>query len=77
MRWYWRKWMIVAKPLDAQKDWHVQMAKDWNGAYLNGGLNRYFTLNAAEMDKAQYVERWGLCCKFSIVDRATWHEGWV
>jgi len=77
MRFYWRKFMIVAVPMDTESDTDRQMAAQWNAVYLHSGLNRYFTMGAAEMDAEQHADSWGRYIKFGVVDRATWHEGWV
>jgi hypothetical protein len=69
--------MITALPLDPSIDRHIEVAKMWNAFYLDSGINRYFTLGAAEMDAEQYQASWGLYCRFEVVDRQKWHEGWV
>jgi hypothetical protein len=71
-----RKWMIVAEPLDPTDPVCKSAASSWNGSYIGEKLNRYFTVTAAEMDIAQYCVLWGEYIEFKIVYRKKFEEGW-
>jgi hypothetical protein len=76
VRWFLRKWMIVAFPLDPSDEVSISAAKQWNKVYMGERLNRYFTMTAAEMDAEQHGFMWSRWIRFEVVDRQQFHEGW-